>query len=151
MSPDSHFHLVDGYVSTLSLTTTRLSEKQESLSYCYVGRRKSANCWYSARVCGRSKGSVEGKFEGTFKESNIRSVLQRTVPLHSKVDIIPWSWSMKKWWILHEKHRLFRKPRPSKKPWYLAWGNKTGFEPDLQYKNKTKLVLDRSARWGGHW
>ena len=91
MSPDIHFHLVDGYVSTRSSTTTRLSEKQESLSDFCFGRRKSANCWYSARVCGRSKGSVEGNFEGTFKESIIRSVLQRTDSLHSKVDIIPWS------------------------------------------------------------
>ena len=39
MSPDIHFHLVDGYVSRLSLTTTRLSEKQESLTAVSAGEK----------------------------------------------------------------------------------------------------------------
>ena len=78
-----------GWIFINTLFNNHKIEREAGVPYCYVGGRKSTNCWYSARVCGRSKGSVEGNFEGTFKESIIRSVLQCTDPLHSKVDIIP--------------------------------------------------------------
>ena len=38
--------------------------------------------------CGRSKESVEGKFEATFEESSVRGILLK-IPLYSKVDSLP--------------------------------------------------------------
>ena len=113
-------HKIEREAGVPFLLLCRQEKKRKLLIFC-------ARVW---SIQGIGRGEFWGNFQG--KQYQERFATYRSPSFqswyHSMVaGIFLVIRSMKKWWILHEKHRLFPKPQPSKKPWYLAWGNTSGF------------------------
>ena len=113
-------HKIEREAGVPFLLLCRQEKKRKLLIFC-------ARVW---SIQGIGRGEFWGNFQGKHYQERFATYRFPSFQswYHSMVaGIFLVIRSMKKWWILHEKHRLFSKPQSSKKPWYLAWGNKTGF------------------------